>query len=103
MDYETAAAAGLAVGNAVRGGLCPIVTAHHRRVLQQFVGTAKCKPAAELPGTAGVRHEIERKDSTRKLGLQNLDRRYVQIAQMGRECGSAVIALSAAVCRTEDF
>ena len=61
------------------------------------------KPAAEFAGAAGIRHHVELGDAAGKFGFENLDRRDVQIAEVGRDRRGAVIAVAAAIGRAEDL
>src|SRR4051794_15284967 len=48
------------------------------RIFQKLIFALHGKPAAPLTRTAGVRHEVETRDATGKLGLENLNRRRMQ-------------------------
>jgi len=72
-------------------------------VFQKFVLAQQAQAPAPFPGAARIGDELEAGDAAGKLGFENFDRSDVQVAQMRRRGGGAVVAHAAAIGRAHDL
>src|SRR5215472_4505414 len=102
-DDETCPASRLAASDAARREAALVVAANDGGVFQELVLTQQAQAAPPLAGAARIGHEFEAGDAKGKLGFENFDWSDVQVAQMRRRGGGAVVAHAAAIGRAHDL
>ena len=73
------------------------------RPAPMFIFALERHAAAPLAGAARVGHHVEARDAAGIFGFENLDRRDVQVRQMRRGAGRAIVALSTAIGGADDL
>src|SRR5215472_2671093 len=102
-DDEARPASRLAAGDAARREAALVVAANDSGVFQKLVLAQQAQAAAPLAGTARIGDKFEAGDAAGKLGFENFDRSDVQVAQMRRRGGGAVVSHTAAIGRAHDL
>src|SRR6516164_2084773 len=92
-----------AASDAARREAALVVAANDGGVFQKLVLAQQAQAAAPLAGTARIGDKFEAGDAAGKLGFENFDRSDVQVAQMRRRGGGAVVAHAAAIGRAHDL
>src|SRR5262245_62426686 len=102
-DDEACPASRRAAGDAARREAALVVAANDGCIFQQLVLAQQAQAAAPFSGAARIRHKLEAGDAAGKLGFENFDWGDVQVAQMRRRGGGAVVAHAAAIGRAHDL
>src|SRR5919197_589811 len=103
MQYEPAAMTGAAAPDPARGETRPGVWAPHAGVCEKRISAPPRTPPAILPRPASIRDDLERGHPAGKLGFDDLYRREVDVAEVGRHSGGTVICGPRAIRRAEDL
>src|SRR5262245_14712742 len=98
-QHKTSALAVTSAGDAPRRKARLVEAADDGRVFEKLILAPHREPAAPLPGATGIRKEIETRDAAGKLRFENLDRRGVQVGEVRRGRGRAVVPRAAAIGR----
>src|SRR5262249_36320300 len=102
-DDEARAAPRFPSGDADRRKTAFVVAAEDRGSLPQLVFALEAQAAAPSTRAARIRHQLETRDAAGKLGFEDFDRRDVQVAEMGRGRGCAVVTHAATIGRSHDL